>query len=208
MDSEDLWRAVLHDFNNLMAGLQGVLDLSDPALPFDPRNHARLGTILEDGKTLIAMARAVALGRLPATGAIPWAEWETGLRHRLDPLGSLFGCPIDLADAGAGGASWPAPLLQDWVAAFTRQVLPWAAPGPLRLVAEVTPEAWTFRWITDAPLPPALRPEPSPDTPRHMPSYWLRAMAIHMGLEAEAHPGFLEARLPRKPAEQTPFKES
>ena len=39
MDSEALWKAALHDFNNLMAGLQGVLDLSDPGLPLDLRNR-------------------------------------------------------------------------------------------------------------------------------------------------------------------------
>lgn len=197
MDSEDLWRAALHDFNNLMAGLQGVLDLSDPALPFDSRNHGRLGTILDDGKSLIAMARALALGRLPEGGMASWKEWEGGLRERLDPLASLFGCPIDLADAGAAGAPWPAPLLQDWAAVFTRQILPWAAPGPLRLEAEASPEAWVLRWITDAPLPPVLRPEPSPDTPRNLSSLWLRAMGLQMGITFEQTPGCLHARLDR-----------
>lgn len=197
MDSEDLWRAALHDFNNLMAGLQGVVDLSDPTHPFDARNHARLGTILEDGKTLIAMARAMALGRLPGAGSIPWVDWESGMRERLDPLGSLFGCPIDLADVGAGRASWPAPLLQDWAAAFTRQILPWAAPGPLRLEVKAVPEAWILRWITDAPLPPALQAGASPGTPRSLPSIWLQAMAVHMGIEVDAAPGCLEAHVPR-----------
>ena len=52
MDSDDLWRAALHDFNNLVTGLQGVADLTDPALPADPQNHARLETLVTDGKTL------------------------------------------------------------------------------------------------------------------------------------------------------------
>jgi hypothetical protein len=199
MDSEDLWRAALHDFNNLMAGLQGVLDLSDPTLPFDSRNHGRLGTVLEDGKSLVSMARALALGRLPEGGLVTWPEWEGGLRERLDPLASLFGCPIDLADAGAAGASWPAPLLQDWTAVFTRQLLPWATPGPLRLEAEALPEAWILRWITDAALPPALRSDPAPDVPRNLPSLWLRAMAAEMGIEVESLPGCLQARLSRLP---------
>ena len=53
MTSDDLWRAALHDFNNLLASLQGVLDLSDPRLPLDARNRMRLEFTLEDGKTLI-----------------------------------------------------------------------------------------------------------------------------------------------------------
>src|SRR5512133_1972719 len=114
MDSEDLWRAVLHDFNNLVTGLQGVIDLGDPDLPFDPHNHARLETILADGKTLIAVARAMALGRLPLSEPVSWVDWETGVRARLDATGSLFRCPVELVDAGAGHAPWSAPLLQDW----------------------------------------------------------------------------------------------
>ena len=130
MDSEELWRAALHDFNNLLAGIQGVLDLSDPRLPLGARNRLRLESTLEDGKTLIAMARALALGRHPDPGMAPWAEWKAGLEVRLEPIAALFRCPIDLVDTGADGTSWPAPLLQDWATAFTRQILPWVAPGP------------------------------------------------------------------------------
>lgn len=198
MESEELWRAALHDFNNLMAGLQGVLDLSDPVLPFDPRTHTRLETILEDGKTLVAMARTLALGRLPQAGLASWGEWESGLRARLDPMGSLFGCPIDLADAGACLDPWPVPLLQDWAAAFTRQILPWAAPGPLRLEAEASTNAWILRWFTDAPLPPALLAAPPPDAPRNLPSFWLRAMVRHLNLDIEPQAGCIQIRMPRQ----------
>ena len=89
MDSEELWRAALHDFNNLLAGVQGVLDLSDPRLPLDARNRLRLETTLEDGKTLIAMARALALDRHPDPGILSWSDWSAGLRARLEPLAIL-----------------------------------------------------------------------------------------------------------------------
>lgn len=197
MTPEDLWRAALHDFNNLMAGLQGVVDLSDPGRPMEPRNRMRLEATLEEGKILIAMARALALGRLPDAGSAPWPDWAPGLRGRLAAMADLFHCPVDLVAVRAGGDPWPGPLLQDWAAAFTRQLLPWAAPGPLRLEAEATGEAWTLRWVTDAPLPPALRPDPPADAPRNLHAFWLRAMATHMGLELVARPGALEARLPR-----------
>ena len=63
MTSEDLWRAALHDFNNLLACVQGVLDLSDPRLPLDARNRQRLEYTLEDGKTLqVAMQLALDQG--------------------------------------------------------------------------------------------------------------------------------------------------
>lgn len=197
MTSEDLWRAALHDFNNLLAGVQGVLDLSDPRLPLDARNRLRLETTLEDGKTLIAMARSLALGRHPDAGLAPWDEWRAGLTGRFEALAELFRCPIDLVDAGADGAYWPTPLLQDWAAAFTRQILPWAAPGPLRLEARATPDHWELTWLGDAPLPAALRPELPADAPKNLPSFWLRATCERLGLSVSEQPGGLVARMVR-----------
>jgi hypothetical protein len=196
MDTEELWRAALHDFNNLMAGLQGVLDLSDPDLPMDPRNRLRLGSVLEDGKTLVAMARALSLGRLPDAGVASWAAWQAGLRERLTPMADLFHCPVEVVDAGAGGRPWPSPLLQDWAVAFTRQILPWAVPGPLRLEAETRDEAWELRWITDAPLPSALEPVPPPDAPKNLPSFWLRSVAGHLALSVDRPEGLIRVRAP------------
>jgi hypothetical protein len=190
-----------------VTGLQGVIDLGDPGLPFDPHNHARLETILEDGKTLIAMARAMALGRLPLSEPVAWMDWEAGVRARLDATGSLFHCPVELVDTGAGGAPWSAPLLQDWVVAFTRQILPWAAPGPLRLEAEADSDAWVLRWITDAPLPAALEAEPALDAPRNLAGLWLRGMASHLELTLETSPSYIQARVPRESAATTQFKD-
>ena len=204
MDSEALWKAALHDFNNLMAGLQCVLDLSDPGLPMDPRNRTRLGSVLEDGKTLVAMAQALALGRLPDAGVASWAEWEAGLRGRLERLPEIFHCPIELVDSGAGSMPWPAPLLQDWAAAFTRQILPWAAPGPLRMEAEAGSDAWVLRWITDAPLPPALLAVAPPGAPQNLASIWLRSMADHLGLTIEPLAGRIQVWAPRPSSDLYP----
>jgi hypothetical protein len=197
MASEELWRAALHDFNNLMAGLQGVLDLSDPSLPLDARNRLRLEGALEDGKTLIAMSRALALGRLPDSGLASWREWQSGLVERLGTLSLLFRCPVEVASRDAENGPWPAPLLQDWAAAFTRQILPWAAPGPLRIEATATAEAWVLRWLTDAPLPLALRPDAPVEAARNVASLWLRAMSEQLGLSLTEGVGALEVRLSR-----------
>ncbi|GLH71645.1 hypothetical protein GETHLI_01470 [Geothrix limicola] len=201
MTSQELWRAALHDFNNLLAGLQGVLDLSDPRMPLDARNRMRLGASIEDGKTLITMARALALGRLPDPGMAPWDEWKAGLQARLDPMAELFRCPIHLADEGLDqGPSWPTPLWQDWVATFTRQVLPWSVPGPLRLMAKVEPDAWILIWESDAPMPLALSPEPPADTPKNLSTLWLRAMGERLGISVHEVPGGLMARMKRPDA--------
>lgn len=200
MDSEELWRAALHDLNNLLAGIQGVIDLSDPALPLDARNRMRLECTLEDGKTLIAMARALALGRHPDPGLSPWSEWKAGLSQRLESLAALYRCPMDLLAAdGMEDAPWPTPQFQDWAAAFTRQILPWAAPGPLHIEASLDPDAWLLTWLCDAPMPSALRPEPPPDAPRNLPSLWLRAASERLGITLQETPRGLVARMARTP---------
>lgn len=197
MTSDDLWRAALHDFNNLLASLQGVLDLSDPRLPLDARNRMRLEFSLEDGKSLIAMARALALDRHPEATLASWGEWKAGLEARLDPMSAMFRCPIELVDVGAEGAPWPTPQWQDWAAAFTRQILPWAAPGPVRLEATVSPEAWSLTWVGDAPLPLALRPEPPPEVSKNLPSFWLRIVSQRLGLSIQETPGGIVVQMAR-----------
>ena len=200
MTADELWRATLHDFNNLLAGLQGVLDLSDPRLPLDARNRMRLESTLEEGKTLIAMARSLALGRHPDPGPVTWAEWKAALVGKLEPMSMLFRCPIELVDLAADGVSWPAPHLVEWTAAFTRQILPWAVPGPLRLEAAVSPEAWILTWYGDAPIPSALLPQPPADAPRNLPSFWLRATGERLGISLEETPAGLVARMTRPSA--------
>ena len=197
MNSESLWRATLHDFSNLLAGLQGVLDLSDPRLPLDARSRARLECTLEDGKVLVAMARAMALSRTFAEGMLSWPEWRLGLEERLQPMAMLYKCPIEIVDNGASEGPWPAPLLQDWVAAFTRQILPWVAPGPLRLEARIQEDVWTLTWPGDAPFPAALQPELPPDTPMNLPSLWLREMTPRLAIIAAQTDLGLVARIPR-----------
>lgn len=198
MNSEDLWRATLHDFNNLLAGLQGVLELSDPRVPMDPRNRVRMEASIEDGKTLIIMARALALGRHPDSGYILWPEWKRGLEDKLQPVSQLFRCPIEVA-AGSGVEEerWPAPGLQDWVVAFTRQVLPWIAPDPLKVVAEVSPSGWVVTWLGDAPMPAVLLPDPPPDAPRSISSYWLLMASERLGVTIEKTAAGLVARMER-----------
>lgn len=197
MTSEDLWRAALHDFNNLLAGLQGVLDLSDPRLPLDVRNRMRLESTLEEGKTLIQMARSLALGRHPDPGLASWREWKGALEARLQTMATLFRCPIELVEAGADGVTWPVPVLVEWAAAFTRQILPWAGEGPLRVEAMAAPEAWILTWLGDAPIPMALLPDPPPDAPKNLPSLWLRDCGERLGISLQQTPRGLVARMAR-----------
>ena len=196
--TEMLWRTALHDFNNLLAGIQGVLDLSDPSEPLSSRNRLRLEASLEEGRNLVAMSRALALGRIPDAGQLSWPEWREGLLRRLDPLSILFKCPVEVVLVASGnGALWPAPLLQDWAQALSRQILPWVAPAALRIEAEMGADAWILRWPDAPPLPPALLPEPPGDAAWNMTSLWLRHMGERLGLRLASEGGSLVARLPR-----------
>lgn len=195
--SETLWRTALHDFNNLLAGIQGVLDLSDPAEPLSRRNWMRLEAALEEGRSLVAMSRALALGRVPDTGPLSSEEWREGLQRRLEPLSVLFKCPIEVAlMTPESGRPWPAPLLQDWATAFSRQILPWITPGTLRVEASEEPEGWTLRWPGAPPIPPALRPDPPGDVPGNLSSLWLRQMAGRLALTLEERDGAILAHIP------------
>lgn len=197
--SETLWRTALHDFNNLLAGIQGVLDLSSPAEPLSSRNRARLEATIEEGRTLVTMARALALGRIPETGQLPWPEWREGLLRRVEPLAVLFRCPVEVVLAEPGdGTPWPAPLLQDWAMALSRLILPWVAPAALRIEALATGDAWILRWPDAPPVPPALLPDPPEDVGRNLTSLWLRSIGEHLGLTLESVDGALVARLPRR----------
>lgn len=198
MNSEDLWRAALHDFNNLLAGLQGVLELSDPRGPMDPRNRARMEASIEDGKNLVAMARALALERHPDTGFALWPEWKMGLEEKLQPISQLFRCPIEVVGTpGAEKERWPAPEWQDWIVAFSRQILPWVAPEPLKVEAQITSDGWLITWPGDAPMPAVLLPDPPPDSPRNIASYWLRTASERMGVSIHKTPEGLVARMER-----------
>jgi hypothetical protein len=191
-----LWRTTLHDFNNLLAGIQGVLDLSDPLQPLSPRNRLRLEASLEEGRNLVAMARTLALKRLPDAGSLAWSEWREGLLQRLEPLSVLFNCPMEVVNAAASGPAWPAPLLQDWAAAFSRQLLPWIAPGTLRIEAEASGSHWVLRWPGAPPIPPGLRPDPPEDAALNLTSLWLRATANRLQVRLEEEGGALIARMP------------
>jgi hypothetical protein len=95
-------------------------------LPFDPHNHARLATILEDGKTLIA--RGLGLGRLPLSEPVSWVDWEARVRaprrHR-----QPFPMPGQAGGCGSWGRPWSRPC-SELGRGFHQADSPWAAWAP------------------------------------------------------------------------------
>jgi hypothetical protein len=173
------------------------MDFSDPGLPLEARNRMRMEYSIEEGKTLISMARSLLLDRQPDSGMASWTDWKAALEGRLEPMSTLFRCPIELVDRGADGTAWPTPQLVEWAAAFTRQILPWAAPGPLRLEAVVSPQAWILTWVGDAPIPAALKSDPPHDASNNLSSFWLRATGERLGISIQQTPVGLVAQMPR-----------
>ena len=47
--SEALMRSALHDLANVLCGIRGILELSDPQQPLSPRDQSRLDAVIADG---------------------------------------------------------------------------------------------------------------------------------------------------------------
>jgi len=170
---EELWRAALHDFNNVFAGLQAALDLRGPGAPLTERDHQRLKASLSEGIELVAFCRALALERWPDQSLEPGPIWRQALDQRLMPFIELFRCPITQAYSGEPHYDqWPGPLLQSWILAFTRQLLPLIAPGPLTIESYSDAFEWRLCWRPVPFLPKSLSSAPG-DFPKNLMALWV-----------------------------------
>lgn len=195
MDAEPLCRAICHDLQNLLGGVEGLLALDEVEGP-SLQHRLRLAQALEEGRQLLGLARGLGLGPGPQS-AMSWSAWRAGLEARLEPVAALHHCALDLLDGGAQAAPWPGPAFLDWVAACSRSLLPWASPGVLRLEARLDPGAWTVHWPGEWPLPQALHPEDPSGHRLSPPGLWLRDMTGPLGVTVTHGPEGLKAHLLR-----------
>lgn len=197
---EALVRAALHDLSNTFAGIQGILDLSDPAQPLAPQARNRLEALLSDGMQLLTRTRHLALGTRPEALPESGAAWRGALEQQLQPLAAAFRCEIRLNPLGeAAFDRWPGELARGWALAVTRQVLPYLASGPspqaLNLDLEATAPSWRLTWHPVKLLPDCLKPSEEP--PRDIGSAWVREVGRTLGVEAHFEGNRLTARIPR-----------
>lgn len=195
--AELLIRSAVHDLANVLAGVRGILDLSSAERPLTPRDRARLEAVLDEGAVTLERTRNLAMELLPDAEPVPASLWADQLLEQLQPMCVIFRCQVDLAMAGeAPWDSWPGDLLQSYVRAITRQVLPHVPDGQLVLRCQSDAQGWEVRWQSQAEFPDNLLPVSS-ESPQDVGSRWAarvgEAMAITLAWEA----GAMVARLKR-----------
>lgn len=195
--SQLLIRSSLHDMANVLAGIQGILDLSDPARPLAARDRERLDAVLSEGLATLARARHLALETLPDALPQEGPDWRAQLADELHPLGVLFRNRFEFDPMpGPGPDRWPGTLLRSHLRAAIRQVLPYIQGDLLRL--EFRSERHELRIVMRPVtlMPEGLQRLPE-DKPGDMSSRWAMRSAAALGLEYQWRDQTLTARLPR-----------
>jgi hypothetical protein len=169
--SEELIRAALHDLANTLSGIQGILDLSDPARPLSIRDRDRLAAVLSEGHVTLTRARSLAMEALPAEGREPGLDWVAKLQEQLAPLGVLFRSRTEVF---CGSPEMPGPRLRGFAHAMARLLLPYAAEDGLKITGEAGKDGWVLCFEPAAALPEAL--EPSGAKPRDIAGRWARRL--------------------------------
>lgn len=195
--SELLIRSAVHDLANVLAGVRGIIDLSSPDRPLSPRDRDRLEAVLDEGMATLDRTRRLATGALPDAALMPGVEWRGQLLEQLHPMGVIFRCRFEvLCDGDPQWDRWPGELLQGYVRAVTRQVLPHVQDGVLTLHCACDGQAWLVRWRTASSIPDNLLPA-SDGSPQDIGSRWAAKVGGSLGIALSCEDGALAARIPR-----------
>lgn len=195
--SELLLRSTLHDLANVLAGVQGILDLNPPEQPVNQRDRDRLEAVITEGVTALGRSRHLAMATLPDAFPEPGVVWRDLLLEALRPMGLLFRCRLEVIYDGAPEwDQWPGELLRSYVHAMTRQALPYARSSAVDIRCGAGPDHWLVRWSPAASLPESLLANPE-QTPMDLGCRWaLRAGGV-LGATVTCTGGVLQARIPR-----------
>lgn len=195
-DSELLMRAALHDLANVLAGVQGVLELTPEDAPLSPRNRARLDAVVSEGLGILGRARHLAMGTLPDASPQPAQEWREQLADELVPLALLYKAPLDVQlEPGPGPAEFPGEALRTYVRSACRQVLPYARSG-LRIQARSEEGCWRLRMTPVSQMPEGLGVLPEGRS-GDISGRWAQRVAEAMGISVVFEDGGLTFRIPR-----------
>lgn len=195
--SELLIRSTLHDMANVLAGVKGILDLNVPGQPISPRDRQRLEAVLDEGVTSLERGRHLAMATLPDRVPEPGPDWRAQLLEEMQPMATLFRSAFDLAFEGAPECDqWDGNLLRSYVKAVTRQVMPHAKNGTLRIRCAAGPEAWRLAWSPVPALPENLAPD-ADESSMDICGRWARRTGSALGSSLECRDGCLMAHVPR-----------
>jgi len=195
--SEALMRSALHDLANVLSGVRGILELSDPNLPLTPRDQSRLEAVIADGMVALERSRHLAMGSLPESMVESGTDWRHQLGEQLKPLGVLFRRQFEIRYEGEiSDDRWPGELLRGYALALTRQILPYVQAGALEIIVHANSKEWRLRWPQAMVVPDSLKPDHN-SRPRDIGARWAIRVGESMAATLHADAGGLTLRVPR-----------
>lgn len=196
-ESEALMRSALHDLANVLSGIRGILELSDPHLPLTPRDQSRLEAVIADGMVALERSRHLAMGTLPESMVESGSDWRHQLAEQLKPMGVLFRRQFEIRYEGEiADDRWPGELLRGYATALTRQILPYVHAESLEIIAQITAKEWRLRWPQATVVPDSLKPEFT-SRPRDVGARWAIRVGETLGAIIHSDAGGLSVRVPR-----------
>jgi hypothetical protein len=156
--AELLIRSALHDMGNILSGIRGILDLSDPSKPLNDRDRRRLEAVLQEGMSLVDRTRHLSLGTGPQGLAESPEAWRTALLEQLEPLSTLFRAPIEVRWELPPAFALPGPALRELVHGMARLLLPYAGEAGLRVTCRQDSGTWRLDFEPAEAVPDCLLP--------------------------------------------------
>jgi hypothetical protein len=190
-------RSAIHDLANILSGIRGILELSDPSRPLSPRDRTRLEAILTDGMNTLERSRYLAMGTLPDAVLEPGTDWRRQLKEQLQPLAVVFRCTITVDYEGElAHDRWPGELLRGYATALSRQILPYAQGPTMGILCGADQKEWRLHWSPASNVPESLCSEVE-SRPRDISARWGLRVGGSLGATLSVEGGSLLARIPR-----------
>ncbi len=190
-------RAALHDMANVLAGIQGVLELTDPGRPLGVRDKDRLDAVVVEGMATLERARHLAMGTFPEAALQEGPDWRAQLLDELKPMGVLFKCAFAVTFEARGGTDqWPGARLRSYLRAVARQALPYVRDHLLTIRCAAEPTRWCIRMEPVSFLPEGLAAR-DPERPGDIGARWAWALAVPLGVALTCDDGGLSMQVPR-----------
>ncbi len=195
--SEALMRSSLHDLANVLSGIRGILELSDPHQPLSPRDQARLDAVVSDGMIVLERSRHLAMGTLPESMVESGADWRHQLLEQLKPLGILFRRHFEVRTTGEPGDDrWQGELLRSYALALTRQILPYTQAECMEIQTSSDLREWRLRWPQASVIPESLRPEME-TRPRDISARWAQRAGAALNANFSVDKDGLLVKIPK-----------
>jgi len=182
---------------NVLSGIRGILELSDPEQPLTPRDRLRLDAVITDGVIALERSRHLGMGTLPESMVESGLDWRHQFSEQLRPMGTLFRRNFNIRFAGElTDDRWPGELLRGYATALTRQILPYVQGETLEIITQSNPKEWCLVWPQATVIPESLKPELAA-RPRDISARWALRVGESLGASLRVDGDGLTVRVPR-----------